>query len=58
MTYLLKELDAVCRSGHSLPRGQCPCRKALQTGRFGSRPKRYTRLRKSLKANEKEGLTE
>ena len=51
-TYLLNDEDTVWRSGHSLPSGQWPCKKALQTGRLGSTPKRYSRLRKSANANE------
>ena len=33
-----------------MPSGQCPSRNALQYGRLASRPKRYSRLRKSEKA--------
>lgn len=42
---------ATCLSGHLFPWGQSPSRKALQCGRFGSRPNLCSFLRKS--ANEK-----
>ena len=42
---------AICLSGHLFPWGQSPSRKALQCGRFGSRPNLCSFLRKS--ANEK-----
>lgn len=48
-TYLLKADETWCLSGQRLPSGQCPCMYALHTGRSGSRPKRYSRRRKSLK---------
>lgn len=40
---------ATCLSGHLFPRGQSPSRKALQCGRFGSRPNLCSFLRNSAK---------
>jgi hypothetical protein len=48
-TYLLYDEDTWCLSGQRLPRGQWPCIYALHCGRSGSKPKRYSRRRKSLK---------
>jgi hypothetical protein len=48
-TDLLKEDATWCLSGHRLPSGQWPCMYALHDGRLGSRPKRYSRRKKSLK---------
>jgi len=48
---LLLLLGVTWRSGHAFPKGQCPCRYALQIGRVGGIPNRCEASRNGLKEN-------